>query len=289
MKRKILMTMTAMLMAGVLFCGADTDLLAAGPGIGSETENAGPEALGSEAVEPEAEEIPEDIEMLWGVWRYVWYENHDYAIEDEIILMPDGTIILPDLEKSVKLGNYKISNNKFTITDLNEETASVAESITGEFLPVESGDLTAYKLDSSNSRFCLNTDQDKKLIMTVTVTDTADPLAPKLNEFRTVFMKEKIQSEFLEELLLGKTWDIDGKVLTITSDGMMDLDNGSRTGKFAVMQNNIKFIWDGGGRISYSVEKITKDSITLRNDEDAGQTITLTLNTEAPVTETDTK
>ena len=61
---------------------------------------------------------------------------------------------------------------------------------------------------------------------------------------------------------------------------MMDLDNGSRTGKFAVMQNNIKFIWDGGGRISYSVEKITKDSITLRNDEDAGQTITLTLNTE---------
>ena len=85
MKRKILMAMTAMLMAGVLFCGADTDLLAAGPGTGSETENAGPEALGSEAVEPEAEEIPEDIEMLWGVWKKQCGKNQSSLLQRQQI------------------------------------------------------------------------------------------------------------------------------------------------------------------------------------------------------------
>lgn len=290
MKKKSLWAVTAALAAGILSLGTDVSLQAAEPETVVETE--AEETKGSET---EASKIQENEKQdkngeYFGVWRYIWYDNTDYALSNDLMFMPDRTIFLADVPEAIQVGTYELSGGKFTMENLPEEVAAQANSITGEFTPLVKSDAATYKLKSEDADlYFQNEEEDNKLVMTVDATDETDPLAPKSIQATTAFLKLKNQDLFLNKLLQDTAWDIDGKVLVISSDGTLNLDDGAQTGKFTVSSNEIKFAWDKGAAVTYMPEEITEDSIILSNLEDDSQIITLTRNADISMPEADTE
>ena len=213
-----------------------------------------------------------------------WF-NAGYIGEYKLTLAPIFKFyVLPD-------GNFGIPGEMYTYESLGDNTfkadlpadyAAYADAITIELGTVQEGDMEKYGFSEDSSY--LTAVGSPKLTVTITVTDTSNPLATNAGNLvgETVFLKDPTYSDLANVFMLNKSFNIGSNLLAIDSEGNLDLNSGANTGKISFNYDEqyaavVTFRWDTNANIKYYISSISANEIVLVNMEDEADVLTLTV------------
>lgn len=227
------------------------------------------------ATEETAEVTTDDADaelksQLYGVWP---------VNLDSYMYMPDGRIL--DSKRNY-LCDYKIEGDKIVwdLTNASEDFIGGVQDpkVEVKLLPMDASKLPEAQQDTD---YYYSGDEDKLMELTVSETDSSDPMNPETKE-DVVYSAKSImdQASYGKALLYGYTWQSDVGSLTVDKDGNISLNDGEQTGELSIDNlddyRNVSFKWDGSGIASYKITEMDADKIIMEGAEDSSKTITLT-------------
>lgn len=265
--RKVKMFMMAAI-AGSLVFGSSAGVLAA-------------EASKDESVQGSTEDVQEagtaDASYIYGQWS-----TQDLV---RMIFEPDGYVYEANGRKEGPYCAYRVEGDKI-IFDVDTVPPEDLEGLTDPSLEAELQDVDADFLSELGDKFSdtgyhVEEGVDKIMKLTVTSTDESDPLSPKTVQDTAYVCKNTSIDDYLLLLLGNKSWEWDGKILTMEDKGSileldLSLDDGAQTGKVRIsLEGAVSFAWDTGNTVKYTYVSADADSVTLASEEDPSQTFVL--------------
>ena len=223
-----------------------------------------------------------DIPAIYGNWYGVSYVGiGELALGGDFYFLPDGSIS----DGTMSLPAEMTDESHFVISVSEEEVGIALTGVTGECGTLTEEMIEEYKVedrgffDVSIGAPCIT--------VTASMMDSSNPLAPTEVSATTLFLKRLTQEDFLEMVMLGKTWKIGENTLTIDSEGQLDLNSGAVTGSASWLSEGdmpmtVRFSWDSGADVKYVPTAMDEGSITLVNIENPDDIQVLELQGEAP-------
>lgn len=250
---------------------AMADVVALGDAA-NEVEEAVTEIEVSEEEAPAAsDEVNADI--VWGAWYGAGsVGDYSYSVHGDAYIFPDGTLF----DGTNVLSYEKTDDTHFTVNGVDGLT------ITGEYGLLTEEEITEYDIGTYNMYY--HEAGSPRILLTVSLPDPNNPLATYEVSTTSLFLKQTSQGEYIKQILEGRIWKIGENMLKI-ENGTLDLNDGTTTGTYhcGMKDDAIRliFYWDGGGSVNYLVTQVTDSSVTLTNEENEADTITLELSGEA--------
>lgn len=233
----------------------------------------------TEAAEEPAAVVETIMDPIFGIWTKVGYLGEYLSINNDLYIYPDLTVILDGQ-------NYQIEvkeDGTFSV-DLSRTPGAEGITVTGAISPLSDQSLADYGIEKDDYYWLDCSAKSQQLILTFTVPDQSNPLAPSTKTTTVYFLKNKGQSEFLRNCIRGKVWLIGTNKLAIDADGGLSLNAGASTGSSycnsdtnAGISMCISFSWDGGGSFKYIPTLIDADTIELQNMDNPSEVLTLKL------------
>ena len=199
-----------------------------------------------------------------GEWMSLPGLSYNYYI------YPDGTVTNTD--GSLQLPVQYSDDGSFTIDTSGEEELA-KYTVTGRISTIsqESMDRFNVKKDTEYLDF---SDDANQLILTITYPDPKNPLAASPSVTNVYLLRKTNQATVIKNFITDKVWKSGENTLKITSDGLLDLNDGVSTGTYSVYEDNdsplylasrVVFRWDNGGTVKYAPVMISENSIHLQN------------------------
>ena len=168
-----------------------------------------------------------------------------------------------------EIGDYTYTDNVLTITMTADGSEGMA--VEAQLVPYDASKL---ELEYTEDKFYL----DQMLEMTVSLTDTSDPMNAS-TESQTVYgVKYKNQKDFVMRTISGYTWTTAAGDLAVGEDGSLVLTTleGTTNGTLSSDDGEtFNFTWDGGDAIPYIYAGVTDEGLTFLKAADTTQSIVL--------------
>lgn len=223
-----------------------------------------------------------NADVIWGEWYGAGHTGDSaYSMFGYAYILPNGII-----SDGTNTALYeKTDDTHFTVSGME------GLMITGEYGQLTAAEIRDY--DIGDYSMFNRVPGAPRILLTVSLPDPNNPLATYSLATTSIFLKQINQDEYVKYILDGKIWKIGENTLKIV-DGTIDLNDGSNTGTIEFLTRKDKvavwFNWDGSGMVSYLVTQVTDSSVTLTNEDNEADIITLEFSGDAePAEEVETE